>query len=229
MRIALSVLVLLAALAAPGQSLPQDQSEELKLPKPKFKGTVSVEAAIAERSTGRQFKAKPLTLGELSQILWAAGGVLPADAVSGATAKVTPSAGGLYPLEIFVVVGKNTVEGVSEAVYQYDSVSGALKTIAAGDKRADLAAAAFMQAWMRKAPAIVVIAGVFSRSTMKYGDRGVNYTFMEAGNANQNLCLQATALGLQSATVGAFQDQQLSAALSLPAKTAPLLLIAVGR
>jgi SagB-type dehydrogenase family enzyme len=219
--------VLLAA--APLLAWSQESTSDINLPKPRTKGTVSLEAAIAGRSTGRQFKAKPLAVAELSQLLWAAGGVLPADAVSGATAKVTPSAGGLYPLEIYVVIGKSAVDGVGEGVYHYDPVSNLIKRIAAGDKRLDIVAAAPGNAWMRKAPAIVVIAGVFSRSMMKYGDRGVNYTFMEAGNANQNLCLQATALGLQSATVGAFQDEQISQALGLPSKTAPLLLTAVGK
>jgi SagB-type dehydrogenase family enzyme len=229
MRSSLYILAFLAVFATADQARSEKPVGDLTLPKPQMKGHVSVEAAIAGRTAGRQFKGKPLTLAELSQLLWAAGGVLPADAITGATAKVTPSAGGLYPLEFFAVVGKKSVEGAQEGVYQYDPVSNVLKRIASGDKRSALATAAFMQSWMQKAPVIVVIAGVFSRSTPKYGDRGVNYTFMEAGNANQNLCLQATSLGLQSATVGAFQDEQLSAALSLPPKAAPLLLTTVGK
>ena len=69
----------------------------------------------------------------------------------------------------------------------------------------------------------------FRRSTGKYGNRGLNYVFMEAGSSDQNLGLQAEALGLRSGTVGAFVDSQVSGVLKLPSQAAPLLIVAVGK
>lgn len=229
MRRALSIpmlCMLVSAVSGPDQLRAQN---EIKLPRPAIQGKMSLEQAITARKSAREFRAAPLSLADTGQLLWAANGVLPADAVTGATRKVMPSAGGLYPLEVFIVTGNNTVENVPAGVYQYNSNAHSLKSVVTGDKRVLLAHAALGQTWLARAPAVVVIAAVFGRTTMKYGNRGVNYVFMEAGNSNQNLCLQAEALGLRTGTVGAFNDQQVSAAVQLPGDTAPLLVIAVGK
>lgn len=202
---------------------------QIKLPAPQFKGKPSVSAAILSRKTTRQFAGAPLTLGQVSQILWAADGQLPTDAISGATRRVTASAGGLYPLEVFLVTGKGTVKNLPAGVYRYSPAANSLRTIVSGDKRTLLAHSALSQMWLARAPALVVIGGIFGKTTPRYGNRGVNYVFMEAGISMQGLCLQAEAIGLRSGTVGAFNDAQLSAALNLPSSVAPLLIVAVGK
>ena len=203
--------------------------DRIKLSAPAYKGKMSVEAAIRARQTARNFQRAPLTLRQVSQLLWAANGKLPADAITGATWKTTPSAGGLYPIELFIVTGNGTVTNLPAGVYGYDARANTLTTVVPGDKRTLLAHAALSQMWLARAPVVVLITGVFSRSTGKYGNRGINYVFMESGSADQNLCLQAQALGLRSGTVGAFQDSQVSAALKLPSHAAPLLIVAVGK
>ncbi len=202
---------------------------DVKLPKPEFKGQLSVQQAIVARKTVRDFKATPLSLADLSQLLWAADGNLPADAMTGATRKVIPSAGGLYPLEVFVATGNGTVESLPAGVYRYDPGANSLRTVASGDKRTLLAHAAHSQMFLARAPAVVVIGAVFGRTTVRYGSRGVNYVFMEAGNSDQNLCLQAEALGLRAGTVGAFNDGPVASALQLPSDVAPLLIVPVGK
>ncbi len=201
---------------------------EVKLPKPSFKGNVSVEEALLGVRSIRNFGSKPLTLGQVSQILWAANGNLPPDAVSGATTKVTPSAGGIYPLEVFLVSGQDSVSGLPAGIYRYRPQTNALATLTSGDQRAAVAQSAVGQMWLARAPAIVIIAAEFARMRPKYGDRGVQYVFIEAGNADQNVCLQAAALGLRVGTVGAFNDPQLTQAMKLPKGIDPILIIAVG-
>ena len=93
---------------------------EVKLPKPSFKGKISVEEALLGVRTVRNFGSKPLTLAQVSQILWAANGSLPTDAVSGATTKAIQSAGGLYPLEVCLVSGPDTVTGLPAGVHKYN-------------------------------------------------------------------------------------------------------------
>jgi len=202
---------------------------EIKLPAPSLTGKLSVEAAIVAKRTERNFKGTPLTTAQISQLLWAANGNLPADAVSGATSKVVPSAGGLYPLEVYLVTGKDTVAGVPAGVYTYKAQTHSLQLIAEGDNRNLLANACLSQMWLARAPALVVVGGVFARTTARYGNRGVQYVFMEAGNSSQNLYLQAQALGLHAGAVGAFQEAQVSSVLKLPSGAIPLLVVAVGK
>ena len=202
---------------------------EIKLPKPRFSGKLSVEAAMVAKKSVRSFKRAPLTLAQASQLLWSANGNLPTDAITSATGKVIPSAGGLYPLEVFLVCGKGTVGKIPAGVYHYNPFRGSLRLLTPNDRRSNLAHAALSQMWLSRAPASIVIGAVFQRTTVKYGPRGRNYVYMEAGNANQNIYLQAEALGLNTATVGAFQDAQVSGALGLPADITPLLIMAVGK
>ncbi len=210
-------------------SLPCSAADAVTLPKPSFTGKLPVEKAMLQKKSVREFANKPLSLAEVSQILWAANGNLAVDAVSSATTKVIPSAGGLYPLEVFVVAGKGTVTGLSEGVYQYNPSANTLQTLGQGDNRAVLASACLSQLWMARAPIIVIIGGVFARTTAKYGDQGIRYVFMEAGNSNRNIYLQAESLGLKVATVGAFQSAQVSAAAKLPTGVTPLLVMPVGK
>lgn len=223
-------VILLCGLAVALSPFPAVSAEnDIKLPKPSIVGKISLEAAVLAKKSVRNFTGEPLTTAQVSQVLWAANGNLPADAVTGATYKVLPSAGGLYPLEVFLVSGKNTIEGIPEGVYSYDPQNSLLRLIAGGDNRSLLAHAALSQMWLARAPALIIIGGVFGRTTSKYGDRGIQYVFMEAGSSNQNIYLQAEALGLHVGTVGAFNDAQVSAVLKLPAAVMPLLIVAVGK
>ncbi|HMK34720.1 MAG TPA: SagB/ThcOx family dehydrogenase [Desulfomonilaceae bacterium] len=203
--------------------------DRIKLPAARVNGKMSVEAAIVAKKSVRTFSSATLDAAQVSQMLWAANGNLPQDTVAGATTKVIPSAGGLYALEVFLVTGNNTVAGIPAGMYRYDPQTNSLQLVAAGDNRNLLAYASLGQTFVARAPAIVVIAGMFERSTVKYGPRGYQYTYMEAGSANQNMYLQAESLGLRMATVGAFDDAQVAGVLKLPANIKPLLVIPVGK
>ncbi|MBI4963904.1 MAG: SagB/ThcOx family dehydrogenase [Desulfomonile tiedjei] len=202
---------------------------DIKLPKPSLSGKLSVEAAMAAKKSVRNFSGAPLTEAQVSQLLWAANGDLPHDAVTGATTKVIPSAGGLYPLEVYLVTGKDSVGQIPAGVYRYNPGNNSLQTVTAGDNRAPLAHAALGQTWLAKAPALIVIGAVFQRTTSKYGNRGINYIFMEAGSASQNLYLEAESLGLHAGSVGAFQEANVSGALKLPPNVNPLFIMAFGK
>lgn len=194
----------------------------IELTEPRHKSGVSIEEAILGRRSTREYAGEPLTLQELSQLLWAAQGVTDPRGF-----RTAPSAGALYPLEVYVVAGD--VESLPEGVYRYSPQKHQLDKVLAGDKRAELAGAALGQAWVEEAAADIVFAAVYERTTGKYGERGIRYVQMEAGHAAQNLCLQAAALDLGIVTVGAFQDDQIKEILSLPEDEQPLYIIPVGR
>lgn len=199
-----------AGSAAPGVSLPA----------PPAAGAMSLEEALAHRCSVREFASGALTLAEVSRLAWAAQG---ATKPEGRTA---PSAGATYPLEVYLAVGE--VEGLAAGVYHYRPGLHRLETVADGDIRRPLAAAALDQQWVRRAAMVVVIAAAFERTTTRYGKRGERYVHMEAGHAAQNLLLEAAAMGLGATPVGAFSDAEVSRLLHLSGGETPLYLIPVG-
>jgi len=192
------------------------------LPQPRTDGTVSVERALKQRRTVRDFSATALSLDEIGQLLWSAQGVTHPEGF-----RTAPSAGALYPLELIVVVGN--VTGLSAGMYRYDPAGHGLAPLAAGDRRADLARAALGQSWMQKAPALIAFGAVETRTTRKYGQRGNRYVHIEVGHAAQNVFLQAEALGLGAAVVGAFDEAAVAAVLQMPREEKPLYLMPVGK
>ena len=197
-------------------------SEVIRLPAPVGSGDESLEALLARRRSVREFAPLPLTLAQVGQLAWAAQGVTHGDGL-----RTAPSAGALYPLELYVVGGD--VDGLRPGVYHYLPADHRLEQTGEGDRRQRLSAAAFGQTWVGEAAAVFVFAGVYERTTWKYGERGLRYVHMEIGHAAQNLFLQAEALGLSTVVVGAFDDAAVTATLELPAGVRPFSMLPVGR
>jgi SagB-type dehydrogenase family enzyme len=194
------------------------------LPKPSLDGKVSVEKAIKERRTIRDFKDQSLTLIQLSQLLWAAQGIT--DPKEGKRA--APSGGALYPLDIYLVIGEKRVEGMDPGVYHYIPEKHLMTLISKGDRRKEIASASLGQMWMAKAPMMFVITVEYRRITGKYGERGIRYALIEVGHVGQNIFLQAEALGLGAGIVGAFHDADVLKVMGSPSKHEPLLIMPVG-
>lgn len=194
----------------------------IELPEPKSVGTVSVEEALQSRRSVRSYSKAALTLPEASQLLWAAQGMTRRD--GGRTA---PSAGALYPLEVYLVAGD--VEDLPPGIYKYRPREHGLDRIAEGDKRADLAAAALDQDCLRKGAAAIVIAGVYERTARKYGQRAVRYVHLETGHAVQNMHLQAASLNLGTVEVGAFDDERIKQVMTMKPQQQPLAIMPFGR
>ncbi len=191
-----------------------------RLPEPRLTGDVAVEVALHARRSRRSYASAPLRLEEVSQLLWSAQGVTNEEG-----ARTAPSAGATYPLELCLVAGEIT--GLDAGIYRYRPRRHELVRIAAGDRRAELAAAAY-QDWVRTAPAALVIAAVEKR-TARYGRRAALYVQMEAGAVTENVHLQAEALGLATVVVGAFDDRDLKATVGLETLEEPLAIMPVGR
>jgi len=218
----LSILFITSFVFLPVFALAQTYTD-VPLPSPSFTGKKSVEEAIKARRTVRHFKAKALNLEQISQILWAAYGVTANDLY-----KSVPSAGALYPLDIWVAAGKNGVEGLEAGVYQYIPKAHRLTQVKAGEVRDDIARASLYQSWMAAAPVIFIITGEYERCTRKYGEKGIPYTYIEAGHAGQNVFLQAGALGLGAGIVGAFHNDVIRQVLGISRNYDPILIMPVG-
>jgi SagB-type dehydrogenase family enzyme len=201
------------------------------LPAPVLDGEMSVERALAKRRSRRNFTNEAITKAELSQILWAAYGIsqpIPTHPALRGGLRTAPSAGAMFPLEIYIAVGN--VEGIEAGVYRYDSENHRLIRTIARDIRRDLYDASWNQQMVREAPVTVIYTAVFSRMTNRYGVRGrERYVAMDLGHSAQNVYLQAEALGLGTCAIGAFQDESVSSALQLPPEEEPLYLMPIGR
>ncbi len=199
--------------------------ESIRLPSPRHRSEVSVEEAIFKRRSIRDYKDEPLTLEEVSQLLWSAGGET-IDGITGAT-RAYPSAGGIYPLEIYLVAGN--VRGLTNGIYHYRWQEHTIILVKVGDFRRQLMGAALGQGMVADAPASLVFTAVYSRTTRRYGKRGeIRYVPMDMGGAGQNVHLQAEALGLGTVIIGAFGDEAVKKVLGVKDEE-PLYIMPVGR
>ncbi len=201
------------------------QSAPIYLPSPGQKGSISLEEAVARRRSVRDFAAEPLSLSELSQILWAAQGITD----SSWRSRTVPSAGATYPLEIFVVCGKNGINGLDNGIYHYNVDNHSLTLHHKGDIRLELARAALDEESVYEAPVDIVICAEYERTLTRYDARGERYVHLEVGHAGQNVYLQATALGLATVAIGAFSDERVREVLRLEKQYTPLYIMPVGR
>jgi SagB-type dehydrogenase family enzyme len=196
--------------------------QTILLSEPVTAGDSSLEALLRQRRSLRDYSDAALRLADISQLLWAAQGITHPEGL-----RTAPSAGALYPLELYLVAGN--VNGLAAGVYHYRAGGHRLTRMHGGDQRKPLAQAALAQTWVGDAAAVVVFTAVYDRTTRKYGQRGLRYVHMEIGHAAQNLFLQAEALGLATVVVGAFRDDEVAGLLQLPAGVQPLALMPVGR
>lgn len=199
--------------------------KEVLLPLPHRLTNMVVEDAIRLRRSIRSYLKEPLTLEELSMILWAAQGIT--DVIE--HKRAAPSAGATYPLVLYVVVGKNGVEDLEAGVYKYHVLRHSLVLHKPGDFRYELSLAALGQECVREAPVDIVFVAVFERTTKRYGERGMRYVFIDVGHAAENIYLMATALGLGTVAVGAFMDEDVSEVLDLELWERPVYIMPVGR
>jgi SagB-type dehydrogenase family enzyme len=198
----------------------------INLNTPQLKGNISVEEAIKNRRSVRRFNSNPLTLQQVSQLLWAAQGITD----TSRNYRAAPSGGHVFPLEMYLVSGNNSVNDIPAGIYHYDPYNNRIEKIVDGDVRNDLYKAAHNQQWVNEAPISLVITGNFQKMINKYPDTRISTRFvdMEAGHAGENIYLQAESLGLGTVAIGSFYDDQMISLFKLPANETPLYIYPVG-
>lgn len=186
------------------------------LPAPRTRGPLSLEQALADRRSVRDFAPDPVTAADLAQLLWAAQGVTSADG-----RRTAPSAGRTYPLELYAVT--------ATAVLHYLPEGHRAETRPSADLRARLRAAAHDQPAITSAPLVVVVTAVESRTSARYGTRAGAFVEREVGHATQNLLLEATALSLAAVPIGSVDPTGAARVLGLPPDRTVRYLVPVGR
>jgi SagB-type dehydrogenase family enzyme len=155
--------------------------ESINLPSPRLKGDMSLEEAIAKRRSIRSYSPTPLTLQEISQLLWAAQGITEPNR----GLRAAPSAGATYPYEVYVVT--------NEGVFHYIPKGHKLEKIKDGNIREDLTASAMGQASVRDAGAVFILTAIYER-TARYGERAKLFVHLEGGHIAQNIHLTSCCL-----------------------------------
>lgn len=194
----------------------------IHLPAPRKGSHISLEQALQNRRSTRDYTGGPVNLSDVSQLLWSAQGE-----TSTNDYRTAPSAGALFPLELYLLV--TNVRDLKTGIYKYIPSIHSIRRQNNTDVKEKLAKLCFDQTWITKAAVDILISAVYERTTIKYGDRGIRYIYLEAGHAAQNICLQATVLGLSVTTVGAFSDQGLKSTLNIPSNEFPLYLLTIGK
>ena len=183
---------------------------------------LSVGQALQQRRSLRRYRDRMLTAQELAWLVHAATAITATDGY-----RTAPSAGALYPIETYVAVSR--VEGIDAGLYHVDVRAQALEPVRAGSVAGDLMIAGLGQEFLRTAPAVFVLTGLFQRTRWKYHERHYRYICWEGGHIAQNVYLAAEAAGLGACMVGAFFDGTLNDLLQIDGRhEAALGLVAVG-
>lgn len=176
----------------------------------------SLGEAFIGRFSCRRFASRDLSEQELSTLLHAAYGVSGRSLFGSLEflERPVPSAGGLYPLEAYLLARR--VTGLEPGVYHYAPLHHAVELLREVLIPRPLCTYLFMgQDYVTDASAIVMLTVVVERTMKKYGDRGYRYALLEAGHVVQNINLTAAALDLGSCNIGGFFDEELADLLAL--------------
>jgi SagB-type dehydrogenase family enzyme len=181
------------------------RAEVVELPPPLHRG-LTVEEAIKGRRSIRCYSSKSLSLSQLSELLFAAQGITGEH--DGQPLRSAPSAGALYPIELYVAAHR--VEDLAPGLYHYAVRRHALERIEAGDFRARLYQLTHEQDAASEANVVFILSAIYERVEGKYGARGKQYTHFEVGHISENITLEAVSLGLGSLTIGSFDDRRVN-------------------
>lgn len=181
------------------------------LPAPARSGGMTLNEALQNRRSVRAYAPTPLSIAEISQLLWAAQGITGEQGH-----RTAPSAHAQYYLHVYVAQ--------PGGFFEYLPATHALQKLSDKDLRGTLST----QDTVKAAPVVFLIAGEYERAVKNAEQRGIRLVDLEAGHAAQNMLLQATALGLGAVPVGGVDPKQTAQAASLPATITPIYLIPVG-
>jgi SagB-type dehydrogenase family enzyme len=202
------------------------EAERSPLPPPgPFQGLYTAEA-IQRRRSVRDYSSQPMTLEELSRLLYYTGGINTER--WGHSLRAAPSAGALYPIEIYPVIHR--VAGLEPGLYHYAVQEHALELLRAGDLQGEIVRHGLMQGFLGEANLVLVFTAIFQRLRWKYQERTYRYALLEGGHLGQNVYLAATSMGMGACAVGAFLDDDLNGMLGVDGQQeASIYLLAVGK
>ncbi len=197
------------------ESLPFQGYPVITLPPTHTPLACRFDEVISKRTSVRDLMPSPLSLETLGTILQHSYGETRDFRSHGfpRAFRVVPSAGALYPLELFFYTAQ--IAGLEPGIYHYNPTETNLRLVIPGDKTKTIAEALVQPHLAEGASLILFITAIFERSVFKYGDRGYRFVFLEAGHVAQNINLVANAFGQGCINIGGFFDREIDDLLRL--------------
>lgn len=191
-------------------------SVTMQLPQPQTNSRISLEQAIENRRSVRQFTDEPLTISQLGQLCWAAQGITEPNKGM----RTAPSAGAIYPIALYVLL--------PDGLYVYVPEKHELSKLISGNLRKSVSNASFNQRFIENAPCTFILAGSIKKVESRYRSRGAKFTYIEAGHIAQNIQLQATVIGLGSVPIGVIDEKTIAQICKMPQGLEVLYVMPVG-
>jgi SagB-type dehydrogenase family enzyme len=186
-------------------------SVKVVLPSLEADNQMTLDEALNERKSIRRFRQEPISLAQLSHLIWASTGIQRTE--QGYEFRTAPSAGALYPIESYIIA--NRVRDLEPGLYHYAIRNHELERIRSGDLRRPIMTAALGQEMCAEAAAVFLWTAIFARSRWKYAQRAYRYVYLDAGHIAENLSLAAVSLGLGTCQIGALFDDEVNKLLDV--------------
>jgi len=195
----------------------------IPLPKPEFPKGMDFWNIVLRRQSTRSFSENPVEQNVLNCLLFGMSGLT--RVFSTHAFRTTPSAGGLYPIEIYPVI--NNVKGISQGIYHYDILNHQLECLKEGDFRSEVLEGCLGQQMAYSSAINFLWTAIVERSKWKYLQRCYRYIYLDCGHIAQNFYLISEALGLGACTIGAIFDDELNKLLEIDGKQETVIYVGV--
>ena len=203
--------------------------ELIELPDPDRENVseLDLSEAIELRESIRSYTGDPLSMGDISYLLWCTAGIK--WAFDEGAFRTVPSAGCRHAIDTYLAI--NQVDGIKPGLYRYIAFEHLLESLPEYPGFAEeLTTACFDQSCVKDAAVVFLWAADAYRMTWQYGERGYRNVFLDAGHICQNLYLSVQAVGCGCCAVGAFRDQDINDMINLDGKEKFVLYMAtVGK
>jgi SagB-type dehydrogenase family enzyme len=200
-------------------------SKTIQLPRQAEESTATMGEVLHKRRSVREFSTKPLSLTDLSFLLWSCTGIQRVE--EDYEFRTAPSAGALYPTETYIAV--NNIEELINGIYHYNIQNHMLEELKIGNFGDKIAHAALNQKMCSDASIVFIWTAIFQRSKWKYSQRAYRYVYLDTGHIAENLALAAISVNIGSCEIGAFFDDEINSLIGVDGKEeSAILLCTVG-
>lgn len=188
----------------------------IDLPMPEEIPAINIDfmAAVELRTSVRDYQNMPVSLLELSFLLWCTQGVKQVLGGDKATLRTVPSAGARHAIETYLLI--NNVEGLKPGLYHFLALEHKLAQVNMTDTIAEeISNACLNQKFVISGAVTFIWVADVARMTWRYGERGYRYLHLDAGHICQNLYLSAQVIGCGACALAAFDDEQLNSVMGI--------------
>ena len=202
----------------PLETPPSEKGEIVELPDPKNFNPINVpvDKAITSRISVRSYSSQPLSLLELSYLLWSTQGVKSIHSRN-ATLRTVPSAGARHSFDTYLLI--NNVEGVKTGLYRFLALTHSIQVVDLQEGIAQkVTESCLNQRFIMSSAVTFIWVAVAYRMMWRYQERGYRYMHLDAGHVCQNLYLAAESINSGACAIGAFEDDTLNQLLGIDGK-----------